>query len=725
MLAIDKDFRIQSANEAFLELLTEHIETFQQMWPTISPQNIIGSTVDTFHRNPEQNRRVLRDPNRKTFKANIKIGDMSFALTTLAVRGPRGEYLGSVVEWVDDTAGRVETEKFLSDKGSQVYLEFSLDKEIIEGNPNAMRALGYDRGALMGMKLETLVNAQPPNDVTDEGIWENLRAGQFSSGIFHLRAKDGSRVSFSGTLTPIFRANGKPFKIAALLCDVTQAERAAAEKAAVFEAIDTTEGIVEYDLDGHVTKANQNYMRMTGYGPDEIIGMHQSKLSEPGFANSPENLKIWEGFRRGETDGTKRMRRLRKDGTIAHFQATYAPIRDEKGKVIRVVGVVSDVTRVEEERQAAEARQKVQDDERERMVSRFTKALAQLSGGTLTTRIDEKFAEENEPLRRDFNSTIGTLEEAIEAVKSAMGEIQSQISEFASATDELSNRTENQAAALEETAAALEQMTSTMRGASESAERASRDVNSAKDNAEESGRVVRQAVEAMGEIEKSSEHIGQIIGVIEDIAFQTNLLALNAGVEAARAGEAGRGFAVVASEVRALAQRSSDAAKEIRGLISTSSDQVTRGVDLVRRTGESLEIIVDAVVGITTLVDSIATSARQQATGLAEISTAVTHLDDVTQQNAGMVEKSSSASHKIKGEIERVSVLVDKFETKNNGSVTLPAAPVAPRPPAAVPKALVPAKAPPAPVLRHEAPVQGNTALSIDPDTDEDGWADF
>ena len=207
------------------------------------------------------------------------------------------------------------------------------------------------------------------------------------------------------------------------------------------------------------------------------------------------------------------------------------------------------------------------------------------------------------------------LQETISAVKSTTESIQTGTAEVAQAADDLSRRTESQAAALEETAASLEELTASVKAAATGAEKASVDVAAAKRSAEESGRIVREAVDAMTEIEKSSQHISQIIGVIDDIAFQTNLLALNAGVEAARAGEAGRGFAVVASEVRALAQRSSDAAKEIKALISTSSQQVGRGVDLVGETGKSLQTIVESVTGITALIVDIANSSREQSVG--------------------------------------------------------------------------------------------------------------
>ena len=234
--------------------------------------------------------------------------------------------------------------------------------------------------------------------------------------------------------------------------------------------------------------------------------------------------------------------------------------------------------------------------------------------------------------------------------------------EIGIAADDLSRRTEQQAASLEETAAALDEITSTVRRSAAGAKQASEVVAGAKLEAERSGIVVDQAVAAMGEIETSSREIGNIIGVIDEIAFQTNLLALNAGVEAARAGEAGRGFAVVAQEVRALAQRSADAAKEIKTLIGASARQVEAGVGLVGQTGEALRGIVAKVVEIDALIVQISASAQEQATGLHQVNTAVNQMDQVTQQNAAMVEQTTAATHALKGQTAELVALISAFQ---------------------------------------------------------------
>jgi methyl-accepting chemotaxis protein len=313
-------------------------------------------------------------------------------------------------------------------------------------------------------------------------------------------------------------------------------------------------------------------------------------------------------------------------------------------------------------RQNAEAAAAIAE-EQAMVVNSLAKALDSLASGDLTFRLHTEFPGDYRKLRDDFNAAVAKLEEAMRAIAGATASIQSGAGEISTSADDLSRRTEHQAATLEETAAALDEITATVNKTAEGATQGREATASAKQDAEQSGETVRRAVVAMGEIEKSSKQIGNIIGVIDEIAFQTNLLALNAGVEAARAGDAGKGFAVVASEVRALAQRSADAAKEIKALISASSQQVGAGVDLVGRTGQALQQIMGQVDQIDALVSEIAASAQEQATGLAEVNSAVNQMDQVTQQNAAMVEESTAATHSLRGEAAELRRLIGEFKT--------------------------------------------------------------
>ena len=321
----------------------------------------------------------------------------------------------------------------------------------------------------------------------------------------------------------------------------------------------------------------------------------------------------------------------------------------------------------EAERERAAAERAKAAEEQAEVVRRLGEGLKTLAAGDLTIALDEGFTASYAQIRQDFNAAVDKLKDTLLAVVSSAGAIETGTREISTAADDLARRTEQQAASLEETAAALTEITATVKKSAEGASHARQVVATADADAKKSAVVVREAVEAMDAIAKSSDQIGQIIGVIDEIAFQTNLLALNAGVEAARAGDAGRGFAVVASEVRALAQRSAEAAKEIKGLISTSSVQVGHGVELVAETGKALQRIMAQVGEINVVVADIAAGAHEQSSGLEQVSTAIGQMDMVTQQNASMVEQSTAASHSLSQETTQLADLVGRFQVGQAG----------------------------------------------------------
>lgn len=346
-------------------------------------------------------------------------------------------------------------------------------------------------------------------------------------------------------------------------------------------------------------------------------------------------------------------------------------------------------------------------------VTRLSENMAELANGNLRVRIDSSdetpFPEEYDALRVNFNDVVEHLHSVLSALAQSAEVVQNGAAEISQSSEELSGRTEKQAATLEESAAALGNLTESVRLAAERAQKTKEAVLENREEAQKSGEIVQQAVSAMKEIEASSDQIAKIIGVIDDIAFQTNLLALNAGVEAARAGEAGKGFAVVASEVRSLAQNATASAKEIKTLISMSTQQVETGSALVSRTGESLASIVTRVEKISQLISEIADSSIEQSNGLSEINTGINHLDRVTQQNAAHVEESTAASFNLRKESQVLSEFVTRFQldTPTNAATVVPFSAA----------------------MRHESPIAASPvytgASNLAEEADPRDWKDF
>lgn len=470
------------------------------------------------------------------------------------------------------------------------------------------------------------------------------------------------------------------------------------------DAIERTQLCAEFGGDGKLKTCNDTFRNAFGAETAQLAQLIRSV--EP---SGPTGQQIVDQVLRGENiDGLFQI--ASSSGKPVFVECNINAMRDIDDTIHRLFFVARDVSEAQIDLEQARAEREQSEKERAQVVDALRDGMSKLSGGDLDAEIDGRFADRFEELRRDYNATVQMLQSAMTEIAERAGKICSETREISTTAEILSQRSESTAATLEQTAAALDQLTGGVKNAAESAREASSIVADARAGAEQSGEVVVRTVKAMDEIAASSQKVASIIKVIDDIAFQTNLLALNAGVEAARAGDAGRGFAVVASEVRALAQRSSDAAREINTLIGQSSAQVRSGVALVGETGEALQRIVGWVTNISERVVQIADAAKNQSSSLEDINGAVNQLDGATQQNAARLEETTAASETLRNDASTLVEVIARFRLPGSKDTRSPARPVSP------------ARAPKVAVAKARPPVSASAAATA---TATERWTDF
>lgn len=461
-----------------------------------------------------------------------------------------------------------------------------------------------------------------------------------------------------------------------------------------------------------IQHANENFLSALGYTLDEIKGKHHSLFVDSSYRATNEYLQFWANLHRGEYQAGE-FKRIAKGGHEIWIQASYNPIFDLNGKVYKVVKYASDITtmvttRIENERGMIEA----------------VDVLTKISQGDLTKPMEGEYKGTFRDIKKAVNATVDKLIETVVRIQESAQSVNAAASEIASGSADLSMRTEQQASSLEETAASMEEITGTVKQNSQNASSANDLSTNASAVANEGGKVVEEAVSAMKSIEKSSQKISDIIGVIDEIAFQTNLLALNAAVEAARAGDAGKGFAVVASEVRALAGRSASASKEIKMLINESAGQVKAGAGLVNQAGESLKGIVSSVKQVAGIVSEIASASVQQATGIDEINSAVTQMDEVTQQNAALVEENTAAAQSMLEQARALEQLIGFFRVDSAAEVEPTHTPIIVKPTATEAKP-APKKPAAKPSVARKTPIAKTSTAASNGKSYDQGWEEF
>ena len=525
---------------------------------------------------------------------------------------------------------------------SSAVIEFKPDGTIVDANDVFLAALGYTKAEIVGRHHRIFVSRSEAERNDYAQFWSELRAGQYRSGEFRRIGKSGSDVWIQASYNPILGPDGTVESIVKVASDITRAKELALDQSGQLDALNRSQATIEFDLSGNILTANKNFLQTMGYSLSDVVGKHHSMFVPLSERNSPDYAEFWKDLAAGEFREAE-FRRIDSSGREIWIQATYNPILGHDKKPYKVVKFATDIT------------------SRKLAVQQFQRAINQLAEGDLSTRISAAMPSDLERLRDDYNDALDRMSGLIRTVLLGARSISDGVGAIKTTAAELDRRTERQANSLEQTVNSLKELNATVKGTTASAHEATEAVAEARKSSEIGRGIVGQAIDAMNEIAKSSDHISRITDVIDDIAFQTNLLALNAGVEAARAGESGRGFAVVASEVRALAQRSSEAAREIAGLIQSSGQQVSQGVALVERSGSELTSIDERIRHVDELVLTIVNSSNQQTAALGEIDEIVVQLDQVTRQNATMVEETNVAVDGLRSQTRELVAETEHF----------------------------------------------------------------
>lgn len=569
------------------------------------------------------------------------------------IRNDSGEVIKVIKFASDITAKKIQSMdyqgKIQAIGRSQAVIEFTPEGNIITANDNFLSAMGYSLAQIQGKHHRIFMPAADVASPAYQTFWQELRQGQFSQGEFKRVTSRGQDVWIQASYNPILDDTGKVVKVVKFASDITAQKLKNADFEGQIKAIGRSQAVIEFAADGTILQANDNFLNGLGYRLDEIKGRHHRMFVSEQERNSQEYQAFWQKLGNGDFFSGEFMR-INKQGSEIWIQASYNPILDETGKVLKVVKYASDITA---QKQA---------------VTAIMEAVMAMSGGDLTcklpTNLDGEFgklAQSMNKLLDELNTMVNQIREASENVLRASGEI-------SQSNTDLSQRTESQAAGLQQTAAAMESLTKLVsRNANQASEATTESAGIAR-QAKEGQNVVSTTVQAMENIQTSSKGIADIIAVIDEIAFQTNLLALNASVEAARAGELGRGFAVVASEVRNLAQRSANSAKEIKELINKSVDAVNTGSDLVAKSGNTFKQLVGAIDKISNMVDNIDEGSQEQSQGIIEINKAVSNMDSMVQQNVAMVEQATVASQSMKDQALNLQERVAFFKTASSAS---------------------------------------------------------